>query len=219
MTRLLGRSILICMNPTPSVREFLDSREGELQRRIEEVHRTLVPLEAELADVRKAKAAITTREEAQLKGGYGKSHTLAILEQVDAAMKSSQPPPFPPPIQQSLPIPATVIPPPPGPPPSPPSPYAGLTQQQLVIKALSEHYKNGATATELVDFFHNAWGREDIVRSSLSPQLSRLKSEHKIDLIGRVWILLPPNAEAPADHSEGASNSSSQEVSRPTWGH
>jgi hypothetical protein len=85
--------------------------------------------------------------------------------------------------------------------------------KQLVLKALEEHFPNGATAIQLIDFFHNAWGRTDVIRSSLSPQLSRLKVEKDIILSGKTWTLAAPkNAEAPAeDHPEGASESSSRE--------
>jgi hypothetical protein len=65
--------------------------------------------------------------------------------------------------------------------------FRRLTMKQLTEKALRENFPNGATAIKLVEFFHEAWGRKDIVRSSLSPQLSRLKAEHKVDLHGKVW--------------------------------
>ena len=59
-------------------------------------------------------------------------------------------------------------------------------------------FRWGATANELVEFFHNAWGRRDVVRSSLSPQLSRLKDEGFIDREGYNWFLLEPQKqEAP----------------------
>ena len=63
-----------------------------------------------------------------------------------------------------------------------------LTFKQMVVKALSEYFKNGATANELLDFFKMEWGRE-VMRTSLSPQLSRLKNENIINLKGKVWHL------------------------------
>lgn len=65
----------------------------------------------------------------------------------------------------------------------------GLTMKQLVLKALSEHFKAGATANELLDYFAMKWGRDDITRTSLSPQLSRLKVEQKIALFGKTWMM------------------------------
>lgn len=63
----------------------------------------------------------------------------------------------------------------------------GLTMKQLVVKALKEHLLDGATANGLLDFFAREWGRDEIMRTSLSPQLSRLKDEGTIRLNGKVW--------------------------------
>lgn len=62
-----------------------------------------------------------------------------------------------------------------------------LTIKQLVIKALRDHLTNGATSNELLDFFAREWGRNDIMRTSLSPQLTRLKEAGEIELRGKVW--------------------------------
>jgi hypothetical protein len=73
---------------------------------------------------------------------------------------------------------------------SPNSPYSHLTMKELAVKALREQFPNGATAAELLDHFVGAWNRGDVVRSSLSPQLSRLKAEGTIKLEnGNVWVL------------------------------
>lgn len=63
-----------------------------------------------------------------------------------------------------------------------------MTMKQLVLYALKDHFKNGATGKQLVEFFRSACGRE-IARESLSPQLSRLRAEKKIDHHGRIWFL------------------------------
>lgn len=68
--------------------------------------------------------------------------------------------------------------------------YQNLTMKELVLRALEEHFPEGATAQQMLDLFANRWGRTDIVRTSLSPQLSRLKNDdQKIILDGRVWKL------------------------------
>ncbi|TPG10832.1 hypothetical protein [Sphingomonas oligophenolica] len=100
-------------------------------------------------------------------------------------------------------------------------PIRDLTMKELVRKALAEQFPNGATARMMLDFFHNAWGRTDIIRSSFSPQLSRMKGDEEIILEGMVWKLAataeqadnpgalapnenePPNGK-PADGSETA---------------
>lgn len=68
------------------------------------------------------------------------------------------------------------------------SPYFRLTIKDLVLKALEEQFKSGATAQELLEFFASAWGRDDIARTSLSPQLSRLRAEKKIERDGSLWF-------------------------------
>jgi hypothetical protein len=77
--------------------------------------------------------------------------------------------------------------------------FAYLTIKELALKALREKFTNGATATQMVEHFKSAWGRE-VMRTSLSPQLTRLKDEKKIDIRGNQWFLTNPgNEEAPAD--------------------
>jgi hypothetical protein len=62
--------------------------------------------------------------------------------------------------------------------------FKHLTIKELIIKALNDHFANGATAGELREFIRNAYGR-DIDRSSLTPQLSRLKDEGDVDYFQR----------------------------------
>jgi len=78
------------------------------------------------------------------------------------------------------------------------NPYFRLTIKQLVLKALNEQFHSGATALELLEFFESAWGRDDIARTSLSPQLSRLKAEQKIDRNGSIWFAREPVSDAKA---------------------
>lgn len=77
------------------------------------------------------------------------------------------------------------------------SPYASLTMKQLALKALSEHFPNGATASQLLQFFKDAYGRADIVRSSLSPQLTRLKTDGLVERARLVWRRVPPDPDSP----------------------
>ncbi len=70
--------------------------------------------------------------------------------------------------------------------------FNGLTIKDLIIKALAEHYKEkGASASELVSFLGGAYGRE-VEKSSLSPQLSRLKEEGRvIQIDNSKWMIAP----------------------------
>lgn len=121
------------------IREYLEQREKELlesidfeRQQIEKHQLSLVPLEGELAEVRRAKSAI----------GINTSG----VENLAGSVSSD-------------------------------SPYAHLTMKQLVMRALGQQFREGATRSELVEFFRNAWGRHDIEPTSLSPQLSRLMSD------------------------------------------
>jgi len=66
---------------------------------------------------------------------------------------------------------------------------ASMTIKQLVMTALANEFAEGATVNELLDYFARQFGRVDITRTSLSPQLSRLKAERKVMRMGRVWAL------------------------------
>lgn len=74
------------------------------------------------------------------------------------------------------------------------SPFASMTIKQLVRKALTERFPEGARAAELLHLFRGEWGRRDMQRSSLSPQLSRLKDEKALIVQNSVWRL-PPSGE------------------------
>ena len=63
--------------------------------------------------------------------------------------------------------------------------------KQLVVKALEERFRLGATTRQLIEFFQDAWGRK-IERTNLSPQLSRLYQDGEIGRIRstRGWFLI-----------------------------
>jgi hypothetical protein len=64
-----------------------------------------------------------------------------------------------------------------------------LTIKQLIMRALLDHFRQGgATVTELRQFILDAHGR-DIDRTSLSPQLTRLRNEGHISLVNGRWVL------------------------------
>ena len=45
--------------------------------------------------------------------------------------------------------------------------------KQLVEKVLREHFHNGATTRQMLEFFRDGWKR-NIERANLSPQITRL---------------------------------------------
>ena len=164
-----------------SVRQLLQDAETDILMRMDPVRKELNLLERELADIRKARNALNTE---------GLASTVVRVVGVGDLRKS--------PVMSYGGGEAID-------PKAAPSPYAELTMKQLVRKALDEHFTNGATAIELLDFFRNAWGRHDIVRTSLSPQLSRLKRDKVIELDGYVWQLAGSSHEKdPEDESSGS---------------
>lgn len=72
------------------------------------------------------------------------------------------------------------------------------TIKEMVLEILAVRPK-GATAQEIVKFIADRFGQQ-IERSSLSPQLSRLKHEGRVVLSGRVWSL--PSAEEASTEAE-----------------
>jgi hypothetical protein len=131
------------------IREILDSREREIVRIIDDIKRKqLVPLELELADVRKAREAI----------GLAPTEGKMALHLVGAGELNAS------------------------------SEFQRMTVRQLAQKALNEHFKQGATYSELLKFFRREWGRE-IGKGSLSPQLSRMRKDGIVRTEGNTWIL------------------------------
>ncbi len=187
------------------VREYLEEREKELVNeadlifiKMAQLRADLVPIEGELAEVRRAKNAIGT-------GGIVGTEGIGSLGQVlvpslgsgigsfgsgiggfgggiggGNALISVPPEQVPPSLQGLSGLNALGR----------TSPYDHLTMKQLVVKALEEHFHDGATTRQLLDFFRDAWGRE-VERTNLSPQISRLYHDEEI---GRskegAWFLL-----------------------------
>jgi predicted nuclease with TOPRIM domain len=66
-----------------------------------------------------------------------------------------------------------------------------ITIMQAVLEVLN-HKPQGMTALEILDEINEAYFNGTIVRTSLSPQLSRLKNrDKKIELRGNRWYRLP----------------------------
>jgi hypothetical protein len=195
-----------------NLRDFLEERERELTDELAERKRKQMPFEAELAEIRHAKEALSRTSSAlgmdlgidlnidipgsppsqmnklraylesrehELKAaveelGAGLEelvNELAEIEKVKTTIGTSDSPEA-----------VGVL-------------YQSLSIGELVIKALKNHFQNGATIGELVAFFREKWGR-DVDRPSLSPQLSRL---YKRDVLGRIpslpgWFLIPDEA-------------------------
>jgi hypothetical protein len=204
-----------------TIREYLDRRERELIELSSTLHNQLQPLEAELAEVRRAKGAlgissatftlaraaeVTTVATASPVSSDPNVAKVAVTGEVPPASSVLSPTTWQPQdnfadaVRASLQrrfhaaaLAATqkpegyfvghsgVV---------ASSPYLHLTMKELVTKALTEHFHDGATAKQLREFFRDAWGR-NIERANLSPQLSRLKGDGTIQLDDEtgIWSL------------------------------
>jgi hypothetical protein len=151
------------------VRELLDLHEKDIVAKLKALRDQITPLEQELLDVRMAQQALQ-RETA---GNREPQLALArpgMLKVHDATSATTAGP-----VVQTT--------------DASRSPYSRFTIKELVIKALAEHFPRGATANQMLDLFANVWGRGNIIRTSLSPQLSRLKEEGRIIRDGHTWHL------------------------------
>ena len=70
--------------------------------------------------------------------------------------------------------------------------YNGETIKDIVLKGLSNEFPNGATALELLDYINSYRPDNPLERSSLSPQLSRLKHIDKVidSNSDNIWFLV-----------------------------
>jgi hypothetical protein len=166
-----------------NLRDFLEQRERELSEQIAAHHAQLAPLEAELAEIRRAKGALGVSSGGMGLGSYViDSSTISahnvfrqgrmsdgLAAHLAATSGATEPP---------LPLRA--------------SPYGNLTMKELIVKVLREHFPNGATARQMLVFFRDAWSRS-IERQNLSPQISRLFQEGTIGRIPstKAWFLIP----------------------------
>jgi hypothetical protein len=154
------------------LRTFLEEREKHLEGEVAKLRALIAPLERELFEVRVAQRAVAKRSpEPQQRHLF----PLLKLETSGAAAEVWRR------YFEDQEAQAT-------------SPYHDLTIKQLVLKALDEQFPSGATANQLLELFRGAWGRTEVVRTSLSPQLSRLRADHKIDRNGNLWFLRIPRS-------------------------
>lgn len=173
-----------------TVREFLDRKERELTNRISAAETSVNAMRAELEDVRRAKTALESvgtgivgaqdnlllppggaANVFDLNAGLGGLAALYGNPLNLLASASSNP----------------LL-------PSRSNPYDRASIKQLILMALetSACRVYGATANEIRDFIRDAYGR-DIERTSLSPQLSRLREDGFIDLHEGRWKRVDPN--------------------------
>jgi hypothetical protein len=148
------------------IADLLRRREYELVQRICAIKNLLFPAEKELADVRKAMDALQIAHDGPLDDALSSAFALETTSPLsknyfaelasylrsggaqNALTDSSAGDVFP----------------------------WNLTIKQMILNALRDHFVDGATPTELSDYFHTAYGKT-VNRNSISPQLARLREE------------------------------------------
>ena len=64
----------------------------------------------------------------------------------------------------------------------------------MILTALTSHLDDGATLAELRTFIKDVFGQE-IDRTSISPQLARLREDGAVEQRGRRWRLQEPASQ------------------------
>jgi hypothetical protein len=138
-----------------NLRDFLTRRDRELTQQVSAIRGELAPVEAELAEIRRAKSIMSNNSPTEpseaaevatqiIMGGLDPKNTKLLF--LDTGMLSDM------------------------------FTAEGKTIKDLVVLALKNHFHQGAKPAELRDYIKNAYGR-DVALTSISPQLSRLKEE------------------------------------------
>lgn len=65
-----------------------------------------------------------------------------------------------------------------------------MSVKAMVLEVLDRHLPDGGEVHDLLNCFATVYGRDDVARTSLSPQLTTLKNEGKIARDGMVWRLV-----------------------------
>lgn len=78
-----------------------------------------------------------------------------------------------------------------------------MTLKEMILTVLRTRHR-GADALSILDEINARWD-VGLERTSLSPQLSRLKAEGKLHLIGKVWSLAQKDEASDAQTSEASS--------------
>lgn len=145
------------MNTVPgeTLVQFLERRQPELEAQISHLRGVLEPKEAELVQIKKMRELLSVARKA------GASN--AVIG---------------PPVQSQLAgyvIDLTE--------PSQLQVAANLTIKQMIITALRDHFREGATPSDLRDYMKTVYGRE-VDRNSISPQLARLRGQGAVEQYG-----------------------------------
>jgi hypothetical protein len=141
--------------------DYLKRRERELVQQTAALRGMLAPKEKELAEVRQAMQVVGVQrsytdelntfldpdEKNPYGGGTPNQNPYQLLSEMAG--------------QAGTPLPLLV---------------ESMTIKEMILRALSDHFHDGATPTELREYMRAAYSR-DVDRNSISPQLARLRDE------------------------------------------
>jgi hypothetical protein len=144
--------------------DYLKRRERELVQQTAALRGMLAPKEKELAEVRQAMLAV----------GVQRSYVEELKPFLDHDQKN---PYGGAPIKNPYQTPDEIV----GHAGTPlPLLVESMTIKEMILRALRDHFHNGATPSELRDYMRTAYGR-DVDRNSIGPQLARLREEGTIE--------------------------------------
>jgi len=165
--------------PDVALPSFVERRERELIHQLAALHGQIESKERELAQIRQVRAALlpplpdnnTCDVAANVVGEAVTRRAAALMRQADNALVGGVPP-----LTENL------------------------TIKEMIVTALSSHFHDGATPAELRTFIKDVFGRE-IDRTSLSPQLTRLREEGTIEQRNAKWRLSGRQTQSGVAHS------------------
>jgi hypothetical protein len=189
---------LNAQQPGETLRLFLERRERELTHQIAALRGQIATKERELAEIQAVRATLAPSAPAPAGQAPPVPDTstfeAAAFDQIRAAAENRHAAAVAHPMQQSVLI-------------------GGVPQKRtiksMILTALTSHFDDGATLTELRTFIKDVFGLE-IDRTSISPQLARLREEGAVEQGGGKWRLTEPASQ------RGITNNSSPQKSEDT---
>lgn len=92
-----------------------------------------------------------------------------------------------------------------------PQEYTPETVADMVIQILEEN-PSGMKAVDILSAIQSRW-KPDLMRTSLSPPLSRLKEKEVLELNGEIWRLRAKSKEPDAETSDSFAETNENDVS------
>src|SRR5690242_20141120 len=165
--------------PDETLPSFVERRERELKHQLAVLRGDIESKERELAQIRQVRAALappppenkTCEVAANLIREAVTQRGAVLMRQADNALVGGVPP-----LSENR------------------------TIKEMIVTALASHFHDGATPAELRTFIKDVFGRE-IDRTSLSPQLTRLREQGTVEQRNTKWRLSGPSTQSGAANS------------------